>query len=145
MAYDREPQPEPAMRPRGGVVRLTEALEDGREKPGLDALSLVPDGDDHLGTGAADTQHHAATRRRELHGVREEVPHHLLETSRVSLHLVPDRVEHGLQLDPLCLGYDTNRVERRLADVGAGDRTELEDELPRHDARPVQEILDELR
>src|SRR5436190_1332398 len=130
---------------RAPAVGLLEGLEDVRQELRLDPLALVADGDDGLAVGAREPHEDAAAPGGELDGVREEVPHDLLEASRIALDRLRSELEDALHPDLLRLGVGTHRVERRLGDGREIDRPGIEDELPGRDARHVQELLDQLR
>src|SRR5205814_624654 len=97
------------------------------------------------GCGAREPQEDAAAPGGELDGVREEVPHDLLEAGRIALDRLRSELEDALQPDLLRLGVGTHRVERRLDDGREIDRPGIDHELPGRDARHVQELLDQLR
>src|SRR5439155_19359524 len=137
---DREPETQAAP-----AVGLLEGLEDVRQELRLDPLALVADGDDGLAVDAREPQEDAAAPGGELDGVREEVPHDLLEASRLALDRLRSELGDALQPDLFRLGVGTHRVERRLGDGRQIDRPGIEDELPGRDARHVQELLDQLR
>src|SRR5438876_10168950 len=142
---DREPETQAAMPSHAPAVGLLERLEDVRQELGLDPLALVADGDDGLAVDAREPQEDAAAPGGELDGVREEVPHDLLEASRIALDRLRSELEDALHPDLLRLGVGTHRVERRLGDGLEIDRAGIDDELPGRDARHVQELLDQLR
>ena len=86
---DREAQAEPA---RGaGPCALPEAFEDMRQERWLDAGATVLDGE--LGVRAHVAQHDldGAVRRRELHGIAEDVVDHLLQSLLIGMDIA-----HGL-------------------------------------------------
>src|SRR5205807_777587 len=83
-----------------------------------------------LAVGAREPQEDAAAPGGELDGVREEVPHDLLEASRIALDRLRSELEDALHPDLLRLGVGTYRVERRLGDGREIDRPGIEDELP---------------
>ncbi len=84
----------------------------------------------------------APAARRELDGVRQEVPDDLLQ----AIGVAGDRPGVGIQMsDELeALGVDRGpyRVQRRGDHGGEVDRTRLDPELPGHDPGHVQEVLD---
>src|SRR5207245_8916819 len=82
---DREPETQATMRSRAPSVGLLEGLEDVRQELRLDPLALVADGDEGLAVGAPEPQEDAAAPRGELDAVREQVPHALLEATRLAL------------------------------------------------------------
>ncbi len=82
---------------------------------------------------------------RELDGIREQIPDNLLETRAVG----PDGPDGGVRFD-----VDANvlRVGGRLHDFHGGvqdlphvNRRELQTDGSRHDARHVQQLVDEMR
>ena len=58
----------------------------------------------------------ATTRRRELHGVRNEIPKYLLQAGRVAGDCPGERVERGRQRQVLCFGGRPDDIDRHLDD-----------------------------
>src|SRR6185369_11544588 len=85
VAHDREAEPETAEAARRRAVVLPESLEDEGQEPRVDAASRVADGDRDVGNHAPELAANASAGRRELHGVRQEVPEDLLQAPRVSI------------------------------------------------------------
>ena len=84
VADDGEPETEAAAPPRRGAVGLAERLEDVWQEARRDALAGVGDANLRLAAGLNDVHVDAPAGRGELDGVREEVPHHLLEAVGVA-------------------------------------------------------------
>ena len=76
---DRQSQAEAVVHPRRRGVGLAERLEDRRQEVARDARTRV--GDDNLArvAAAADADVDGAALRRELDGVGQQVPQHLLQ------------------------------------------------------------------
>ena len=88
---------------------------------------------------------HAAARRRELDGVREQVPHDLLQAAGIA-------GDRSGQPDRGCAPAGcpwrrrpAHRLDRRLDDRERVERLHVEPELARDDAAHVEQIVDELR
>jgi hypothetical protein len=79
---------------------------------------------------------------RELDGVREEVPHDLLEPIGVPEHRPGGGVEAGRKTEALRVEGGVHRVDRRADDRGEVDGARLHPETSGHDARDVEEVLD---
>ena len=87
----------------------------------------------------------AAALRGELHRVRRQVRDHLLQPLRVAEHAAaaPRAALNG-DLDALLRGGGACRVEARLHHRLHLHGPQLDAQLPAHDARHVQQVLDEL-
>jgi hypothetical protein len=130
---------------RDSAVGLPEALEDVGQKFGADPCARVGDGD--LGAVARAREPHLdrALARRELDGVREEVPEDLLETVGVAGDAARRVVEAHREADAARLGRRAHALGRRLDDGREGDGARRQAELAGDDARHVEEVVDELR
>ena len=85
---DRQAETEAAVPARGGRISLLKALEDMREDVGRDALAAVGDLDVRVTVHTpAATHARVPSRGRELDGVADQVPHHLLQPDRVAVHV----------------------------------------------------------
>src|SRR5262249_44050838 len=82
---------------------------------------------------------------RELDRVRDQVPHDLLQARRIAGDHPGLGVEHDLEPDLPRVGRRSHHLDRRLDHRGEVDGADLEPELAGHDARDVEEIVDELR
>src|ERR1051325_634429 len=79
VSHEREPEAEARKRARARAVALSKSLEDERQDVRGDAHAAVADGDLPARADPGERHVDAAAARRELHGVRQEVPDHLLE------------------------------------------------------------------
>src|SRR5258705_12012543 len=79
VADDRETEADAAVRAGRAAVRLAKALEDVRQEIGRDADARIADDDFDVRVDALDADLHDPLFRCELHGGRNEVPHHLLQ------------------------------------------------------------------
>ena len=95
---------EPAMPPRRGRLRLPEALEDVGQELRRDADPGVGDRQLDVRVDPLETDLHLAASIRELDGVREEIPQHLLQPLRIARHPAGLRIENGLEPDALRVG-----------------------------------------
>src|SRR5262249_51332277 len=84
--HQRQPQPQPAVTPRGRAVRLVEAVEDMWQELRLDAFARVTYEDAEELRVAPDPQFDAPAFGREFDRVREQVPDHLLQPRGVAQH-----------------------------------------------------------
>jgi len=85
VTHDRQPQAEAAVLPADRSIRLSEAVEHMRQKSAVDTGAIVFDRNAQgamFGLDELDLDH--ASRLRELDGVGEQVPDHLLEPGRVA-------------------------------------------------------------
>ena len=145
MFHDRQPESESAVLPRRRPVGLAERLEDVREEFARDSAARVGDRDLDTRRRATHTHVNRAVVRRELDGVGQQVPHDLLQPRGVTLNRGDRRVGVDRDVDPMLVGFglhDLERTTNRLVDV---DRGLLEPKLARHDARHVEELVDDLR
>src|SRR6267378_3676427 len=139
--HDRQSQPEAARWP----FALSEPLEDVRQELGLDPGTLVGHPDPRKRRGAFQTDIDTPAHRTELDGIGEEVPDHLPEPIRIGEERSSIRIEEGCQLDVLRIGQAPDSLDGLLDDGHWVDLPALEPQLARHDARHVQQVLDELR
>jgi len=142
---DREPEPEAAVGAGARAVRLTEALEDVIDEGGLDALPAVAHGDLDGRGDARQPDLDAPATRSELHGVREEVPDHLLEARGVSDHVARAGIQDRRDAYVLRVRRGAHDVDRGLDHAHELHGHDVEPHLAGDDPRDVEEVLDELR
>ena len=82
---------------------------------------------------------------RELDRVREQVRHELLQAPAVAHHHDRGVVRSEAQVDLLRRGARASGVQRRQHDLDEVHRAPLDRQLAAHDARSVEEIVDEAR
>ena len=84
MPRDRETEAQSAMRAGGAGITLSESFEDvGLQLQG-NSTPRVGDFENRLVAVVCEPDRDVTTRRRELHGVREQVPRHLLDALGVT-------------------------------------------------------------
>src|SRR5215831_16487576 len=83
------------------ALALLEPVEDDREQLAPDPGAGVADHDLEVRVDALERELDPAVPRRELDGVHQEIPGHLLEPVRVAAHRAGARVEERMQLEPL--------------------------------------------
>lgn len=127
---DREPEAEAALRPADAPLRLTKALEHVGQKLHRDALPGVGHLHAELLALAAQGHAHAATARRELHGVVDEVPNDLLKAIGVADDGAGLRIEGDLERDTFGLRGRSHRFDGHLDDFAELDVADLEPQLP---------------
>ena len=93
VAHDAEAEPEAAVRPRAGAVCLPEPLEDVRQELCADPLARIAHGELDVRLGAPEVDVDAPAFGRELDGIRQEVPDHLLEARGVARDVLRSRRE----------------------------------------------------
>ena len=142
MAHERKAQPEAAA--GASHRRLAKSLEHERQELALDPLPRIADADLELGAGGAGDDAHPATGRRELDGVRQQVPHDLLQAIGIPAQ-TQVRLDGAVDRDALRLGSIAHGVDRPVDDGRKLDRAKLQTKLAGDDARDVQEVLDQLR
>ena len=82
--------------------------------------------------------------RRELDGVGQQVPHHLLQPPRIAAHHRLMRRERPLDADLARLAGRMHRLDRRLDDGRQIHLVDVEAQFARDDPRDVEQIVDEL-
>src|SRR5262245_22300917 len=82
---------------------------------------------------------------RELDGVREKVPHDLLQTRRVAENLFWYLAEIGDERDALRLGRRAHRVERGFKRRDQINQTRLDPQLARDDPGRIEQVFDDLK
>ena len=93
-----EAQAEASVGSRRRAIGLLEALEDVGQKLGFDALPVVRHAESQGRIDALESEMNAATPRRELDGIAQEVPDHLLQSMRVAhdrTRVLVERSDHA--------------------------------------------------
>src|SRR5687767_11326105 len=116
IADDREAETEAAVNPRGWVLALPERLENIRQKNGLDAFTTVGNADADLRIVTLDRYLDRAALRRELDGIRKEIPHDLLKPRRIDHDRSDRRSDLRRHGDRARIGARSDRVDRRSDD-----------------------------
>src|SRR5262245_7190262 len=80
---DRQPQPETTVPARGRTVRLAKSVEDVRKKGGIDADPAIGDRNADAPINLLSADRDSSVIRRELDGVRQQIPQDLLQARRV--------------------------------------------------------------
>ena len=91
-----------------------------------------------------DAHPNPAVLRRELHGVGQQVPEHLLKALGIAHDGGPRRVLDELEENALGVGRGRHRPDRRLDDGADLHGLEIELELARDDPRHVEQLVDDL-
>jgi hypothetical protein len=82
---------------------------------------------------------------RELHGVREQVPDHLLQAIRIPRHGADVRLEDRLEAHTLRIRRRGDRGQPIAQHRGQVHRLNVQPDLARRDARHVEDVFDHLR
>src|SRR5262249_35144228 len=96
---NREAHSQAALRACRSSFSLAEALEYERKKVRFDASAIVRNAYLDMRVHSIEYHLHAAALRREFDGIRQEVPHHLLQPLEIARHRTGMRVEYGLNPD----------------------------------------------
>jgi hypothetical protein len=88
VAHDRQSESKSAVTPRRRAVGLTEALEHVRQELRLDPEAGVGHAQLQMRGGTRERDADPAVGRRELHGVGEQIPDHLLQAIGIAVHHV---------------------------------------------------------
>ena len=141
---DCESEPEPPVLPRCAAETLAEPLEYVREKVGVDAGTRVANRDcDEIGVlGNIDVD--AAAARRKAYGIRQQVPYDLLQAPRIARYHRTAAAGVDADLNLFRDRGGPNRVDSGADDVRNDDSLDVEPKLARHDARDVEQIVDQL-
>ena len=141
---NRQAQAQSAALARDAGIRLTEPLEHVRQELGRDADAGIADRDFDVRVDALEPDLHFAAAVRELHGVRQQIPHHLLQPFRIPRNRRRRRIEHRLDPDAFRVGGRRDRVDGIADDVGKLDRLNVQADLAGDDAGDVEHVLDDL-
>ncbi len=138
------PRPETVRPARAAAFLLREAIEDlGQELRG-DAVAVVDHRDFQGRIPALHRDSHAAATGRELHGVAEQVPKHLLDAAGVALDHTSDEARFGLERDAFCLRCRTHDVDCGVDHAVDVDEFEIQAQLSGDDAAHVEQVVDDL-
>ena len=144
MAADRQPEAEPAVRPRERAVGLAEALEEVGQELRRDAFPGVADADLDLRVDALQPHLDAAAAGRELDRVRQQVPDHLLQPLRIARHRHAGLIDRRLQPDALRRRRRRHRFERLVDHARQVHRADVQPQLAGDDPRDVEDVADQL-
>src|SRR5690242_8169266 len=115
-----------------------------RQKLRIDALSRVPNSDLSKRVRAFQRNIDTAVRRRELNGIGQQVPHDLLQSSRITGDL-GNGLQSAAQLNAFCLRGRTHDIDCIENHTDKIQRLDLQFELAARDPSRIQEVLDELQ
>ena len=115
VADDRQAQAEAAGLARRAGVGLAEPLEHERQELRLNADAGVADDDLDVRVDALEPHLHAAALRRELDGVRQQVPDHLLQAIGIAGDRADARIEQRLHPHALRVGGRAARSATALS------------------------------
>src|SRR5215813_6781980 len=137
LSRQRESQSETAGAPAARRASLLIAVEHVRQKFRFDALSGVTNGDLDVGVFALQTDLDAAAFVRELDGVREQVPNHLLQAIGVAGDLPDVAVEAGVERDAFDFRRRAHDLLRLLDHIRHIRWADFQLQLAADDARGV--------
>ena len=142
--HDRESETEAAMLAADRSVGLPEPFEGERQKTRIDAFAVVGH-PDACGTCPRILERHIhhASGFAELHRVRQQVPHHLLQALRIAVgHRVGGReMRAELNLPGVCRRL--HHIDRRGNDRAQIDGLTIQLDAAGDDARHVENIVDQ--
>ena len=126
---------------RGHPLGLTEALEDMRQE-------VLPNSDTRVGdhqfnnvVTAAELDANLTARGGELHGIAQQIAHHLLNALRIDPYDTDIRIEAALKCDA-ATAAGADRIDAGLNDVQQEMLRRSSRNLPGH-ARDIQQIIDQ--
>ena len=141
VVHDRETEAESGLTPAAARIGLAEAVEDVGEQIGVDAETGVAHREACVVAHPLEAHRDVAPRRRELHGVADEIRHHLAEPKRIAAHCRGIRCDG--ELHALLGGGAGERLGGVLDNRAEGDRAEVEQELAGDGPREIEQVLDE--
>ena len=122
---------------------LLELLEDPLVILGGDARAGVGDRDPHLAVECAARHVDGPARRRELHGVREQVEDHLSDPALVAVDDVDVRNRRQRDLDAVLRRPLAHHHDAALERLPQRERRDLELDLPGLDLGEVEDVVDQ--
>src|SRR5215510_2218770 len=126
VTHDGQAEPQAAIPARVSAVGLAEPLKDVRQELWLNADAGITDRDLNLSSGAPQPRLDAPAFVRKLDGVREQVPHGLLQTAAVADHHAASGVSHFAQSHPFHFGAGSDDVDGDLENAFDLDRLSVE-------------------
>ena len=144
MFDDGQPEAQSSIAAGDRAVRLMKAIEDVRQGIWPDARAIVGDRDFDLTLGAAKRDRNVAALRRELDGIGEQIPDHLLNPRRIPRDR-PGRFQRGLDDDPFRLGFLPQRLDGIPDDRLDVDALDIELQLAGDDPADIHQIGNQLR
>ena len=134
MPRDGQAEAEAAVPARGAGVLLAEPVEDVRQELGRDADAGVLDDHQHRGRLTRRSDHDLATRRGELDGIGQQVPHDLLQARSVAGNGPDRRLDGDRQPHSLGVGGHAHGLHGALNQVPNRDRLDFQPQGPSHAA-----------
>ena len=113
--------------------RLPESLEDVRQEFRADPLAGITHNDFDLGIDPPEQRLRATALRRELDGVREEIPNDLLQTIGIARHDEGTLIKCRGDFDVLRFSRGTHYRNGRLDDRNDFNWMEIKREMARYD------------
>src|SRR5215831_15131752 len=113
---------ETARCPRGPRLSLLKPLKQTRQELGGNTLTGIADRNLDVRIHPLESDLNPPALRRELYGVREEIPHHLLQACRVAGHRASFGVENDLQPDLFGIRCRSCNLDRLFYHRGEVDR-----------------------
>src|SRR5262245_22788581 len=126
-------------------VGLSEAVKDIRQEITADAFARVAHGDANVRVYALQERFDAASLRRELDRVGEQVPDHLLQARWVAGNLANFGGEISLERDPFGVSRRVDRLNRLLNYRDQVHWPDLQPEFAADDAGRVEQVINQLR
>jgi hypothetical protein len=134
---DREPEAEPALPPCAGGIRLREAVEDARKRLHRDPLTGIRHLNLDLGPPLDEPHLHASTPRRELDGIRQEVPDDLRQPDRFAGDGIRRAIMNECQRHGFRVRRRPDAIERAFNHRHKVDGARRHDSAATHDPRDV--------
>src|SRR5215213_3477284 len=145
MPRHRQSQSKPALLPRNRTFRLPETIEHVRQKLCCDAVASIVDSQTRCRLNTLEIDVYAAATLREFDRIRQQVPDHLSQTVRISLHQTLSRLKACLKSYAFHICCRPQRFK-----CGPNDRREIEwvqikPEIARNNSRHVEQVVNQSR
>ena len=142
VAGDRQTQAQPAF--RGSAFPLLEAIEQPRKKGRIDSFAGVAHHNSGLGVTDFEAQGNPAARRREFHCVGEQIRDELFDAVFVAFDHARSSGKIDVQDHTFLHGCGPDDIRDLSRHVYEIDGRLLDGELLKHDARHIQQFVDEV-
>src|SRR6185369_59378 len=145
MPGDGETKPQPAMVPGGCAVSLPEPIEHVWQKLFPYAVPGIGNTDFNCSTKLQDLNANTPATVRKLHGIRQQIPNHLLQPILIAGNHRRRRIEISFDLDTLGIRRRSHHIDGIIDYRHDFDRMKVERKVAGDDARHVENVIDNLR
>ena len=139
-----QPKSQAALSVRRRLVGLAKAIKSIGEELRIHTYAGIRHLYLDMALGSSELEGDSPPLGRKLHGVREQVPHDLLEPVRVATDIPVHRIQINIQPDAFGGCGQLDIVLGSLDDAVQVNRSHIEIQFAGDDARDIEKILDEL-